>query len=563
MKRHIGFGLLSVILMLTGCRDFEADALIDGHVRVPVAYAFSSAMAGGQTRQADAALDGAGRDVSILSIIPLKNNVPDGSEVSQPEEPVNKTNPIAKFYHYKFCNMTAGVDRCLVYGKAAEVGSGKAENGSLTISNPLPQLVPNGYRLQDISFGLEPIYSETEAPADGPAWQIANSLTNVAKLDGWSTSSNPYLKNLFSNFTNHGFNLPGSAASARAWLGALSNAANEYKNNTALSFNTDETAVIQRIISATTADAISAAITVDYPQGIGLPDGAAALRWVESNGKFVPQLQTTTLDNINSVSRFAYPAALYYFVNSTLRTSDTSVDFVKTYEQKNNWTDVLSAYFSSTDAEVSSNTKAVALTNPVEYAVAQLKVNLKAQSTALPYEGGTVAFDGDDFPLRGIIVCGQRPVDYQFVQTSNSDVDVKFIYDPLVKTDCYLKTEEQQDVAQILVLQSHDGEDVEIILEFENKSGQSFKCVDGTVYPDTRFYLIGKVNWTENPEGTRDENNKDRVFTKDYITTVNMTVTSLAKAYNVLPNLLTKNLEIGVETTPQWVAATPTTVPLN
>ena len=551
------------MLMLTGCRDFEADALIDGHVRVPVAYAFSSAMAGGQTRQAADALDGAGRDVSILSIIPLKNNVPDGSEVSQPEEPVNKpvSNPTAKFYHYKFCNMTAGVDRCLVYGKAAEVGSGKAEDGSLTISNPLPQLVPNGYRLQDISFGLESIYSETEAPADGPAWQIANSLTAVANVVGWSTSSNPYLKNLFSNFTNHGFNLPGSAASARAWLGALNNAANEYKTNTALSFTTDETAVIDGIISAITTNAIPN--TVDYPQGIGLPDGAAALRWVESKGKFVPQLQTTTLDNINSVSRFAYPAALYYFVNSTLRTSDTSVDFDETYKQKDNWTNVLSAYFSGTDAEVSSNTKAVALTNPVEYAVAQLKVNLKVQSTTLPCEGGTVTFDGGGFLLKGVIVCGQRPVDYQFAQTSNSDVDVKFIYDPLVKPGCYLKTGEQQDVAQTLVLQSHDGEDVEIILEFENKSGQSFKCVDGTVYPDTRFYLIGKVNWTENPEGTRDDNNKDRVFTKDYITTVNMTVTSLAKAYNVLPNLLTKNLEIGVETTPQWVAATPTTVPLN
>lgn len=558
VKRHIGFGLLSVMLMLTGCRDFEADALIDGHVRVPVAYAFSSAMAGGQTRQGADALDGAGRDVSILSIIPLKNNVPDGSEVSQPEEPVDKpvSNPTAKFYHYKFCNMTAGVDRCLVYGKAAEVGSGKAENGSLTISNPLPQLVPNGYRLQDISFGLESIYDGSDLT---DATALADQLNAIiTEVPTWKESTNPVLSNLFKNFTNHGFNLPGSAASVKQWMAALKAAAVSYLSSVA----DGEKTILEAIRNYITDERL-ATITSTYPRDKGLPDGAAALRWVESKGKFVPQLQTTTLDNINSVSRFAYPAALYYFVNSTLRTSDTSVDFDETYKQKDNWTNVLSAYFSGTDAEVSSNTKAVALTNPVEYAVAQLKVNLKAQSTALPCEGGTVTFDGDDFLLKGVIVCGQRPVDYQFAQTSNSDVDVKFIYDPLVKTDCYMKTEEQQDVAQTLVLQSHDGEDVEIILEFENKSGQSFKCVDGTVYPDTRFYLIGKVNWTENPEGTRDENNKDRVFTKDYITTVNMTVTSLAKAYNVLPNLLTKNLEIGVVTTPQWVAATPTTVPLN
>ena len=57
--------------------------------------------------------------------------------------------------------------------------------------------------------------------------------------------------------------------------------------------------------------------------------------------------------------------------------------------------------------------------------------------------------------------------------------------------------------------------------------------------------------------------NKDQVFTKDYITTVNMTVSSLARAYNVPPNLLMSNLEIGVETTPQWEGVTPTVIRLE
>ena len=552
------------MLMLTGCRDYEADALIDGHVRVPVAYAFSSAMAGGQTRQADAALDGARRDVSILSIIPLKNNVPDGSEVSQPEEPVDKpdSNPTAKFYHYKFCNMTTGVNRCLVYGKAAEVSGGKGENGSLTVSNLPTQTVPSEEEpLNDISFGLESIYHSEDVPDEATA--LANQLNAIfAEVPAWQTSTHPVLRNLFINFTSHGLNLPGSAASVKQWMLALKTAAQSYIDSRPSTISDTEVGILTAITNYITDEKL-AEISGTYPRDKGLPDGAAALRWVESEGKFVPQLQTTTLDNINSVSRFAYPAALYYFVNSTLRTSGRKVDFDEAYEQKNNWTDVLSAYFSDADAEVSPNTKAVALTNPVQYAVAQLKVNLKAQSLTLPCEGGSVTFDGDDFLLRGIIVCGQRPVDYQFAQTSNSDVDVKFIYDPL-GTYCYLSTTEPQEaVAHTLVLQSHDGEDVDIILEFENKSGQSFKCVDGTVYPDTRFYLIGKVAWTENPAGTKDDNNKDRVFTKDYITTVNMTVTSLAKAYNVLPNLLTSNLEIGVATTPQWVAATPTTIRLD
>ena len=79
------------------------------------------------------------------------------------------------------------------------------------------------------------------------------------------------------------------------------------------------------------------------------------------------------------------------------------------------------------------------------------------------------------------------------------------------------------------------------------------------------IYLIGKVEaslYNSSDPNVHSEN-KDQVFTKDYITTVNMTVSSLARAYNVPPNLLSNNLEIGVETTPQWEAATPTIIRLE
>ena len=69
--------------------------------------------------------------------------------------------------------------------------------------------------------------------------------------------------------------------------------------------------------------------------------------------------------------------------------------------------------------------------------------------------------------------------------------------------------------------------------------------------------MIGKV---ESKKTDIVEDEEKRVFTKDYITTVNMNVTSLAKAYNVVPNLLTNYFEVGVETTPDWVAATPTVI---
>ena len=55
---------------------------------------------------------------------------------------------------------------------------------------------------------------------------------------------------------------------------------------------------------------------------------------------------------------------------------------------------------------------------------------------------------------------------------------------------------------------------------------------------------------------------KSRV-TKDYTTTVGITFVSLAKAYNTVPDLLSPQLEVGVQLTPQWTLVTPTIVPLN
>ena len=54
-----------------------------------------------------------------------------------------------------------------------------------------------------------------------------------------------------------------------------------------------------------------------------------------------------------------------------------------------------------------------------------------------------------------------------------------------------------------------------------------------------------------------DASSQGRVFTQDHTTTINMTVKSLEKAYNVLPSLLSSSLEIGVMITPQWISAEP------
>jgi hypothetical protein len=53
------------------------------------------------------------------------------------------------------------------------------------------------------------------------------------------------------------------------------------------------------------------------------------------------------------------------------------------------------------------------------------------------------------------------------------------------------------------------------------------------------------------------------VFTQDYTTKVRVTVSSLAKAYNVMPDILSSRLEVGVLLYTDWIAPTPEVVTLN
>lgn len=497
-----------------------------------------------------------------------------------------------RYYHFSFCDMPRNTNGCLVYAKAEDksvdlnADSEKSDferkiyNGCLAES---PYISNNVNSTDQITFEPVSIYSDATVGEDGihaDAWTLANALTDIANIQKdenfWSASNNKDLKLLFINFTNNGYDLPGSAASVRNWIEAVIEAAD------GLSFEdgTVEKQIRQEIIAKASAylddDNTSNILSLNYPQNINLPDGAAVVRWADTadGKKFVPQLQTTTLDDINSVSRFVYPPALYYFVDSDIWTSISHVTF-DSYKNKTKWkgleendNSVQKLFLSG--GTITPSTKTVAVADPLQYAVAQLQVKVKvaddADETNLKYNGtATIPYTDNGtnhyFRLTGVIIGGQRTVGYNFKPLTNSDMDVKFVYDSQVPENFVLK-KNSTDVFNTLVLQSYDGEDVNVILEFEYTGNAAFKCLNGWVYPNTRFYLVGEVKLsTGTPsDGVSEEDKEDvkkRVFTQDRITAIQMTVSSLEKAYNVLPSILSKNLEIGVLTTPQWIAATP------
>ena len=453
----------------------------------------------------------------------------------------------------------------------------------------------NDYQPANISFRLRTIqsasdYLGTEQVKTLPE-QLADYLTDIANtsigegenIKTWkayadptnSTSMNNDLKLLFKNFTNQlsdevGEVLPGSSANVKAWVEGLKISLNAVTTGLSEDDQAIKAAIIANINAQLDKLDPSTGEWKNFPASLYLPDGAAVVRW--DGDKFVPETQTTTIADINNLERFTYPAEIYYYGNSsTWVSSEKLSDNFSTKDkwQKENESDenyVLSGF---TQGPVLSSTKTVAMFDPLQYGVGQLKVQLKQTASSLQdSKNNNVTVGTGNFKLTGIIVGGQLPVGFDFrpetVYPVYSEADMRFIYDSQVNTNgtganepFYLSTADETEFTQTLVLQSYTGRSLKLVLEFENNSDQDFYGYNGTVYRGTKFYLVGEVvpkSDSEKPKAS------DRVFTQDYITTVNVTVTSLAKAYNVLPNLMSPRLEMGLELTPKWVQATTTDV---
>lgn len=622
--------LMPVLLVqaLSSCSLIDEPETISGDQSVKASLAFMvSSAERNSTRMSDAVVQEEGceyRGLEILSITPFAINsetfANNGRKIVNTDASTlqlgdhnlvdNVTTP---FYLYNSYSMIVGVNAFLVYGKPPVYSSDEAVNGSLqfmsqevgqegTTLQPLSDLsMPN---LQKLRFTLNPISSQN-APVE--AELLAGYLTSIANTSGWSSTTNSKLQEIYLFFTGQqgaeSMVIAGSSVNVVAHVNALLDKLNQttYENGTAeATLKESIKSNIEKTSYSKTINETSYTMTLTFDNhqlkgfdfiypSIGLPDGAAALRWVKSETtseyEFEPRIETTTLDNINNISRFCYPAELFYYVNSRIDTSNSTVG-EDVYNNSTNWADVCSQY-QYQPGTVTVNTRSVAIHDPLQYAVGRLKLSMIAETTAtlkdavgegVPLTNPTTS--KSSFPLTGVIVCNQHPVDFNFkpvlVNGAASHVHDCFIYDSQVKKDentyCYLTTTEESEIPSTLVLQTYDtgegndkkgSEEVTIVMEFLNQSGQAFAGKNCIIYPDTKFYLIGKVNPLEAMSSTETPESKGRVFTQDHVTTVNTKVSSLANAYNVLPDLIGGRLELGVELVSSWVQAEPTNVILK
>lgn len=483
-----------------------------------------------------------------LIAIPFRT---DGQPVSADSDPLisyavatENTHRVENHYSYyvDHCYMMTGTDRMLVYGKSIPSSDNPAVNGMLS------ELPSDRTKPSDIHFSLSSIRSTTEPHLEASA--LAKYMTDIANTEGWSTTNDSQLKSYYLDFIHAdaegGGMMSGSAAHIKAFATAL---------KAQLASRTDalSTAIKTQI------DQDDEIADLTYPRSIGLPDGAAVIRWM--GDKFAVRTTTTTLDNINGINRYTYPAELMFFTDSPIRTSAEEVSKTTYQNMAANtpWATFLGQHYNGSTA-VNTNTKAVAVENPLQYGVANLQLTLTSMAATLRDAKDVPVTNADmtHLPLKGVIIGGQHTVGHNMKpRGEQTDVDGRFIYETTVDNTSITT---QGYKTNTLVLQSYDDEKVPVILELENKTEHAFTGKDGIVYPDMRFYLIGVIDPADKKEAGKDYTN--RVFTQDYTTTMSMRVISLANAYTSMPDLLAPRLEVGVQVVTKWIQATTTNVEL-
>ena len=308
--------MLSAWLLMVGCNADEGLQQESKPVVVDLALTVSNAPQL-TTRMTGTNVQAAGnyRGIEMTRIVPFNthgkitvDDTPTWYQISALRTDYLRTD---HFYLYKNCMIMEGAASFLTYGRAPKGSLTKAANGSIIETFPLA-MDP-----QHIRFSLEPI---SQRVVHSTARSLAEYMTSIATAKGnniaWKDAPSNVLKTMFLNFVNQteavtgGNVLPGSSANIKAYTQLLKTVL----NGLTLSGDDDaiRTAIIEKIETYDNA-------WDGFPASLGLPDGAAAIRW---NGtSFTPQISYTSLADINGIDRFTYPAEIYYYGNSRIARS--------------------------------------------------------------------------------------------------------------------------------------------------------------------------------------------------------------------------------------------------
>lgn len=493
---------------------------------------------------------------------------------------------------YQDVDIPLGTKTFMFYGVASKTNESASAVGAL-----IPTKATVGQNLSVFKFSPSPICPTPPVDANGyltdtsNGGQLATYLTSIATAQAandnvWATTLNVPLKSLYEKFIT---------MKAGSWTNAMAVVSEIYNGvKTALSSDNEKTVALKTAIK----NAILANTNVSegangglsftttafggYPKDLGLPDGAAYIQWTGSAFKELKSNGSTGW-NMANFEKYAYPAELYYHVISDIKTSEKSESSHYTGDPGlnttgttafTNWNNLVNTNYTA-GGTVTSSTRSIAIVKQVQYAVGRLDVKVRAAMTSLnDNAGASVNIGSNTFKVTGLLVNGQKAVDYKFNQLSTEPAYT--LYDNVIKdsngSDIYMTTSES-NAFYTLVLETpeygttaatKEAAKVRIAVEFENNSAQTLVGRDGgLIYPGTKFYLIGTLDPSKN-DGTSAEGHTSyytdntnttlitKAFMQDYNTVVTLAVSDLTKAYNVLPDLGLPRLEMGLSVDVDW-----------
>lgn len=428
-------------------------------------------------------------------------------------------------------------------------------------------------KLSEINFNLETIHSANDF--DNQGHTILNLLNSIAQAQTtintkpieWSKISETdigtpgeraILQNLYNNFVKL---KAGSEASVIRAIEDLKAAVNTQKL-------TDFTALTEVIENKCTTRGLS--YVNGFPRNLGLPDGAAVLKFNSDSKEFAYEEVTTgipTGGNLVDHKTITYPSELAYFVSSPVKTSASKSKLNELPDYKA-WLDNTEQWRGYEEV-VKSNTTLVVLKEPVQYGVACLKSKIKCAKASLEDNAkkiiesaanNTLTVPTNGIEVKGILIGGQpQGVEWNFEPASNATFD-HTIYDRDMNPGIVAQTSDSKP-NYTLVLDNKNSSTADskqsmvyVTVELENNMGD-FYGAEGLIPKDTRFYLVGQLDpnasaGVNKPSGTAET--LDHVFIKDHTTIANFTITSLQNAYNHIPDMRTSKINVGLAVDLKW-----------
>jgi hypothetical protein len=234
---------------------------------------------------------------------------------------------------------------------------------------------------------------------------------------------------------------------------------------------------------------------------------------------FVDMTANYTLGFKVKPTDYCYPAALWYYVSTPVRASN-SIESVN-YGDQTSWENVISNIYSSTNDEVVTGTRSVALVDPVQYAVGRLETRIQMESGGTIYDGEGKAVDfGDGYTLKGLLLGGQNSVNYAFESTGNENF---CIYDRVMSSSnlTFKPGVPTTTPNHTLALETKTNQKVFAALELIN-NGQAFKGADGTIPAGGVFYMTVALDPTTASNYSATTLNK--IIMKDHVTKLTVNI---------------------------------------